>query len=269
MTSQYSPREYWSEIADTYGQPDGEGLAPVLHPNVPDWYNRAIDALQFRAVLRGLEVAKLVAGMTILDVGCGTGRWLRRFENLGFRPAGLDMTVGMLSLARKNLTRSPLVGGESFRLPFNDATFDAVSDITVVQHQPHSCQPQAIAEMLRVIKPGGKLILMELIRGKGDHIFPRSPQAWINGVTSFGASLIGWFGEEFMLLDRAFVNFSHLFVSKNLVKTNQPRGRVHLAHELYWNARRVVTPLSAQLDPILGRVCPQKFATHGVFIFGK
>jgi cyclopropane fatty-acyl-phospholipid synthase-like methyltransferase len=78
MNPPYSPNRYWTEIADEYSRADDDGLAPVLHPNVPDWYNQTIDAMQFGAVLRALDVAKLEKGSRILDVGCGTGRWLRR-----------------------------------------------------------------------------------------------------------------------------------------------------------------------------------------------
>ena len=144
----------------------------MLHPGAPLWFNQLIDAAQFRAVLRAFDLATLQSGARILDVGCGTGRWLRRYEVMGFHPTGIDATLPMLSLARKNRTFSSLVAGESFRLPFADCAFDGVSDITVVQHIPYVSQPQALSEMLRVLKPGGRLCWTELIRGKGAHIFP-------------------------------------------------------------------------------------------------
>src|SRR5450631_717002 len=208
MTKSYSPRNYWNEAAKTYNESDEEGLGPVLHPNVPSWYNRTIDAIQLRAVLRAIRIAKLDPGSRILDVGCGTGRWLRRYESLGFCPMGVDATLAMLALALKNRTNSPLVAGESFSLPFADSTFDATSDIIVLQHLLPEYQPRAVCEMLRVIKPGGRLILMELIRGHGTHIFPRSPQGWIDSANASGASLVSWFGQEFMLVDRAFVKIA-------------------------------------------------------------
>src|SRR3984957_4174498 len=271
MNPPYSPNRYWTEIADEYGRADDDGLAPILHPNVPDWYNQTIDAMQFSAVLRALSVAKLERGSRILDVGCGTGRWLRRYERLGYRPTGLDLTFGMLSLARKNRTQSPLVGGELFRLPFKDSSFDAVSDITVVQHQLPTSQPRSIAEMLRVLKPGGRLILIELIRGKGNHIFPLSPRNWIDLVTSAGATLVNWFGQEFMLMDRAFVTLARLLVHGRDHQTIslQTVNSDSLSREMFWKIRRLSAIISARIDPTVGRIFPGKLATHAVFIFVK
>ncbi|HXM05083.1 MAG TPA: class I SAM-dependent methyltransferase [Chthoniobacterales bacterium] len=271
MSEPYAPREYWTEIANAYSQGDGDGLAPVLHPNVPDWYNRIIDRLQHGALLRALDIAKLDVGSQVLDIGCGTGRWLRRYEGLGYRPTGIDLTAGMLSLARKNRTRSPLVGGESCRLPFKDASFDAVSDITVIQHQLPASQPRSIAEMLRVLKPGGRLILIELIRGKGNHIFPLSPRNWINLVTSAGATLVDWFGQEFMLMDRAFVTLARLLVRGRDHQTIslQAVNSASLSREMFWKIRRLSAIISARIDPTVGRIFPGKLATHAVFIFVK
>jgi SAM-dependent methyltransferase len=271
MIEPYAPRKYWTEIADAYNQGNGDGLAPVLHPGVPDWYNRIIDMLQHRALLRALDIAKLGVGSHILDIGCGTGRWLRRYDDLGYRPTGIDLTSGMLSLARKNRTRSPLVGGESFQLPFKDSTFDAVSDITVIQHQMRTSQRRSLAEMLRVLRPGGRLILIELIRGKGNHIFPLSPRDWIDLVASSGATLVDWFGEEFMLVDRAFVTLARLLVRGKYHDTIslQDVRAASLSREVFWKIRRLTATVSARIDPTVSRIFPGNLATHAVFIFLK
>ena len=205
VMSAYSPKEYWTGVADEFRSADAAGLAPVLHFGAPTWFNRLIDKLQFRAVRRALAMAEIPRGALVFDVGCGTGRWLRRYKELGFQATGVDATPGMLGRAIECGTTAPLIAGEACYLPFADATFDCVSDITVVQHIPRSLQPQALREMMRVLKPGGRLILMELIRGEDAHIFPRSPQDWIQQVALFGGKPIGWFGQEYLLLDRFFV----------------------------------------------------------------
>jgi hypothetical protein len=47
----YSPKDYWSNLAEGFESMDRSGFAPVLHPQAPSWLNEAIDALQFRACL--------------------------------------------------------------------------------------------------------------------------------------------------------------------------------------------------------------------------
>jgi ubiquinone/menaquinone biosynthesis C-methylase UbiE len=272
----YSPKEYWTGVAEDFRSADATGFAPVLHPDAPAWFNRMIDGLQFRAVQRALAIAAVPHGARILDVGCGTGRWLRRYGAIGYQPTGLDATPAMLQIARQQGTVAPLIAGEAHRLPFTNATFDCVSDITVVQHIQPTLQSEALGEMLRVLKPGGKLILMELIRGKGAHIFPRSPQDWIQQAISRGAKQVAWFGQEFLLLDRAFTHVAQSIAGRNGSRTRDgalPDASVPhpitAARGAYWALRRITAPLSAWTDPIAERICPAAFATHGVFVFQK
>jgi len=274
--SAYSPKEYWTGVADNFRSVDAAGLAPVLHPGAPAWFNRLIDRLQFRAVRRALTLADIPRGSRVLDVGCGTGRWLRRYQALGFQATGVDATLGMLGLAAERGTNAPLVAGEATQLPFADAEFDCVSDITVVQHIPRSLQPQALHEMVRVLKPGGCLVLMELIRGQDAHVFPRSPQDWIRQTESCGAKPIGWFGQEYLLLDRFFALAARTLVggNGNQAKVDsaplQPTSKhSSSARRIFWSIRHVTAPLSAWADPAAEKICPGRFATHGVFVFRK
>jgi SAM-dependent methyltransferase len=272
----YSPKEYWTDVAETFCSADAAGLAPVLHPGAPIWFNQQIDDLQRRAVQRALTLAVVASGESVLDVGCGTGRWVRRFQELGLQATGVDATAPMLRLARKYGTLSPLLAGEAFRLPFADAAFDCVSDITVVQHIPRSLQPKALAEMLRVLKPGGRLILMELIRGRDKHIFPRTPNDWIQQVTECGADLVGWFGQEFLLLDRLFVRIVQAIAGRNGSHSRSESipgvpasARSSPARRAYWGIRHITVPFSAWTDSVCEKTFPARFATHGVFVFRK
>lgn len=272
--STYSPKEYWTGVADRAGGGDAAGFAPVLHPDAPEWFNRLMDDLQWRAVRRALEIAAIPPGARILDVGCGTGRWLRRYLEFGFQPTGVDATQGMLRLARSRRTVSPLVAGESFRLPFADSAFDSVSDITVAQHIPADLQPAALAEMMRVLKPGGALILFELIRGKGAHIFPRAPKDWTELAARLGGKLAGWFGQEFLLFDRAFVRLARAIARRPNAspQSNAPAAPIRPrsgAQSVYWGLRHATAPLSAWLDPVAQKILPNSLATHGVFVFLK
>jgi len=272
--SAYTPKEYWASVADNFRSADG--LAPVLHPGAPVWFNELIDQLQIRAVECALALAEVPRGSHILDVGCGTGRWLRRYQHLGFQPMGVDATSGMLDRAIENGTTAPLTAAEATRLPFADSKFDCVSDITVAQHIPRSLQPQAVCEMVRVLKPDGILILMELIRGEAGHIFPRTPKDWIQQVTSCGAKSIGWFGQEYFLADRFFVRAVRMLMERNGSQASTEATPLQassrhssVARRIYWGLRHVTAPLSAWTEPLAARMCPRRFATHGVFIFRK
>lgn len=279
----YSPKEYWSSLADDSNSADASGFAPILHPLAPEWFNQLIDKLQFRAVRRALKLAAVPRGTRFWDVGCGTGRWVRRYGELGFSAVGVDATVGMLRIARAHGTSAPLTAGLAQNLPFSDAVFDCLSDITVVQHIPYELQAKALHEMVRVLKPGGRMILMEVICGKNSqvgkdsHVFPREPRDWVSEVEHHGASLIDWFGQEFFFVDRTFVHLSQSFFGRkgNLVKQVQCSSsysrsqRSSIAHRVYWRIRHMTVLFSVWADPAAEKLIPASFATHGIFVFRK
>jgi SAM-dependent methyltransferase len=279
----YSPKEYWSSLAGGGNSVDASGLAPILHPLAPAWFNQVIDNLQFSALRRALALAAVAPGARFLDVGCGTGRWVRRYGELGFSAMGVDATIGMLQMARAHDTRAPLTTGLAQSLPFCDAAFDCLSDITVVQHIPYEFQSRALQEMVRVIKPGGRMILMEVICGKGahigkdSHVFPREPRDWISEVERWGASLIGWFGQEFLLADRLYVRLAQTLSGRkgNFVKQvksasyHSSSRKSSLVHRVYWRLRHITVPFSVWSEPAVARICPASLATHGMFVFRK
>ena len=273
----YSPKEYWAGLAEQYDSIDSSGLAPILHPGAPSWFNEAIDHLQFRALQRAIAIAKLSPGARFLDVGCGTGRWVRRYQELGFSAVGVDATIGMLRIARSHRTTCPLAASLAYNLPFSNNVFDCISDITVVQHIPYSLQPETLREMVRVLKPGGRIILFELIRGAGLHIFPREPQDWIREVESCGAKLLGCFGQEYFFADRLFVRLAQKLSGRKgsdagyvqAISHNSSSVKNSLTRRLYWQMRRIIVPFSVWLEPVFTNIFSASTATHAVFVFRK
>ena len=273
----YSPKDYWANLAEGFESMDRSGFAPILHPQAPPWFNHVIDNSQFRALRRALAIAAILPGARFLDVGCGTGRWVRRYAELGFSPVGVDATFGMLRIACSHHTNVPLAVGLAQSLPFSDSVFDCLSDVTVVQHIPYDVQSTALREMVRVLRPGGRIILLELTRGQGSHIFPRRPRDWISEVESHGTSLIDWFGEEFFLPDRLFVVLAqavygrkgkHIEETQSTSPTYSSK-KSSLTRRLYWGLRRITVPFSAWTEPAMARICPAFLASHGVFVFRK
>jgi len=272
----YSPKEYWAGLSERYDSVDSSGLLPILHPEAPLWFNEAIDHIQFRALRRAVEIANFSPGARFLDVGCGTGRWVRRYRELGFSPVGVDATLGMLRVARSHQTACPLAAGLAYNLPFSNDAFDCISDITVVQHIPYELQPEALREMTRVLKPGGIMILLELIRGAGFHIFPRRPEDWIREAESFGVTLIDCFGQEYFFPDRLFAGLTQTLFRR---RGSQARGQVmshdssskenSLTRRLYWQMRRIIVPFSVLMEPVFVNILPASAATHAIFVFRK
>lgn len=104
-----------------------------------------------------------VPGGRVLDVGCGTGRNLALFGN-GVRAIGLDPCSQSLRKARRRAPGVPLVRARAEALPFRDGAFDAV--VSGLVFCSVSDVPRALAEVRRVLRPGGVLRMLEHVRSK-------------------------------------------------------------------------------------------------------
>ena len=118
-----------------------------------------------RAILRKLRAGWGVRPLRILDVGCGTGVFASRIRSAlpGARVWGVDLVAGMLNKGRARwkdqADRLAPVQGDSERLPFAEGSFDVVTCANSFHHYPR--QDRAVAEMRRVLKPGGRLMLID------------------------------------------------------------------------------------------------------------
>lgn len=98
-------------------------------------------------------------GDAVLDLAAGTGTSSQPFRDAGARVVPCDFSIGMLQVGKKQLPHLPFTAGDGTRLPFRDATFDAV---TISFGLRNIVDPLAgLAEMRRVTKPGGRLVVCE------------------------------------------------------------------------------------------------------------
>lgn len=106
------------------------------------------------------------ADKTLLDVGCGDGALATELARRGAIVTGLDADPAMIADARRRTeieaTQLRLIEGQAENLPFNDAAFDCVLAVTVLCFIRDA--ERAVAEMARVLKPGGRLVIGELGR---------------------------------------------------------------------------------------------------------
>jgi demethylmenaquinone methyltransferase/2-methoxy-6-polyprenyl-1,4-benzoquinol methylase len=109
-----------------------------------------------RAVAQALDVAP---GERVLDLGAGTGTSSLPFAAAGATVVPCDFSLGMLREGKKRHPELPLTAGDATRLPFADGVFDAVT-ISFALRNVHDTDA-GLREMLRVVKPGGRLVICE------------------------------------------------------------------------------------------------------------
>jgi len=99
-------------------------------------------------------------GQLVLDLAAGTGTSSRVFTAAGARCVACDFSLGMLQVgARRPASGLRFVAGDALALPFADAAFDAVTISFGLRNVADT--GQALAELLRVTRPGGRLVVCE------------------------------------------------------------------------------------------------------------
>jgi ubiquinone/menaquinone biosynthesis C-methylase UbiE len=134
-------RRYYDEFAERYDDHRGG--------RVSGGYHDLVDELEMGFLER------FAAGREVLEVGCGTGLLLERMRRFAATAVGVDLSPGMLERARAR--GLDVHHGSVTALPFGDASFDVVCSFKVLAHvrEIHL----AMSEMLRVLRPGGALVV--------------------------------------------------------------------------------------------------------------
>ena len=129
-------------------------------------YDKANDLLSFGSARNWRKkVAKLVnsqPGQTILDLAAGTGSSSVVFVREGVRVVAADFSKGMLEEGKRRHPELEFVYADASNLPFADNEFDTVTISFGIRNVEKT--EIALAEMLRVLKPGGKLVVCEFSR---------------------------------------------------------------------------------------------------------
>lgn len=117
---------------------------------------------------RLLVPAQLRPGESVLDVGCGTGSLAivaKRHVGAAAEVQGIDPSPEMIARARSKARKARLdvsfTEGTAESLPFPDATFDVALSTVMLHHLRRSTRELAVAEMKRVLKPGGRVLVVD------------------------------------------------------------------------------------------------------------
>ena len=160
--------------------------AKIEHADVPSVYEAAAPVYDLwgrltetKARRRCLELAQVRDGEAVLEVAVGTGLTFTEIlkRNPSGRNEGIDLTPAMLERAEQKAAQTgirnyQLQVGDAYQLAFADATFDLVVNSFMFDLLPEEDFPVVLAEFKRVLRTGGRFVLVNM--GKGSH--------WYNGL---------------------------------------------------------------------------------------
>ena len=139
------------------------------------YYDALIDPPN--AVMRriGLSMVPPHEGMTVLEVGCGTGSNLLLYQQAGCDVAGVDLSPSMLDVARVKLGETADLGlCDASDMPFEDGSFDLVTAFLALHEMPATVRESVMDEMVRVTGSDGHVLVVDFNPGP-----LRFPKAWL------------------------------------------------------------------------------------------
>lgn len=251
-------------------------LGHNLYRGMPAWFNAFFDHFQRKVIGSWVQTCRLQPGMTALDVGCGTGRWIGLMTGMNQRAFGVDVGFQGLRFAREQWRQAQLVQGRLPFLGFTGAIFDWAVSMTVIQHLPPEDQFKTLLEIHRLLKPGGYLLLCESIdvHDRSDHVFPHSPKEWAVQFRQAGFEILDHRGCEFI----PFIKGFHWIRDRGLLKSTATsrRGLEVSSVASFLENRPVLAFLirgvlwiSYPLEALAERVFPKHWARLGCFLLRK
>lgn len=190
----------------------GHASAPYLRRDVQDALGPALRPGGSATTKRALALRPLPAGSRVLDIGCGLGATVRLLrERFKLRAYGLDLTPELLAQARQEHQDAGLLCGSATSVPLRSSVLDAVFMECVLSLCP---DPAAVlAEAVRVLRPGGMLVLSDVYRRDPDFAGGPNASGCLRGaatrydlharIDAAGLSVLTWEDHSRLLADCA------------------------------------------------------------------
>jgi demethylmenaquinone methyltransferase/2-methoxy-6-polyprenyl-1,4-benzoquinol methylase len=156
-------------------------IAPVYDP-----MNRLMTAGLDRRWRRETAAAVVRPGDRVLDLCCGTGDLALAAAEAGGKVTGLDFSEAMLERARRKEPAIEWVAGDALALPFADDSFEAVTIGFGLRNLADA--GRGLAEMRRVLSPGGRVAILEITRPRG--VLRPFYRFWFDGVIPLAGKVL-------------------------------------------------------------------------------
>lgn len=142
------------------------------YDDIADVYDQRYDhrdrGKQYYDHIAQAVLSQIGTGGDLLDIGCGTGLFIRRFLKTGGNVTGIDISTGMIRRAAPLFPKVNFVVGNAEFLPFEENTFRSISSLLAFSYLTRP--ERTMADCLRILRPGGRLAVCTL----GKNVFTSS-----------------------------------------------------------------------------------------------
>ena len=198
-----------------------------MNKQVKDFYNTHWERFDISRVRIWKYVKEFTSTLpkesTVLDVGCGNGKNIKYMLDNQIQASGIDFSEKLVQVCRKK--DLDVCYGDTLDIPYPDNTFDNIISIAVVHHlKEEEDRIQAIEEMIRICKPGGKILIsMWSVEQTGNELQNRS--------FTYGDNQVKWENTTryYFVYDEPHIKeFILHFINKHYVKLMWERGNWYI-----------------------------------------
>ena len=246
----YDPKTYWNDKAKS-----AKGNHILASCGNNEYENECMHQAQLHALNTVIDQQIDIKGKTILDFGCGSGRWVEFFCNLGAKYIGVDISDEMIELSKSRYPDNSFITLKDHKIPLETDSCDFVFSIAVIHHNRPPQQEEMLGEIARILKPGGYLFLFESLGTvQWERMFPHPMSEWIKMVEQYNFDCIMHRGYSY-------------FVLCNLV--NDVARRLHIPRVYSWRPwrPRLLLKLDAKLSPSISHRLSGKYHDRGAMLF--
>lgn len=127
---------------------------------ISETYDKRYEADEMNPISEYLQKSSVGITGNVLELGCGTGHWLRNFDRSKYKLFGLDLSIGMLKIARRKIPDLNIINSDAIKTPFKPNQFDLLYCVNMVHFIKNKHELIRTAKYL--LKPKGKIILVGL-----------------------------------------------------------------------------------------------------------
>ncbi|VAW08539.1 hypothetical protein MNBD_ACTINO01-1118 [hydrothermal vent metagenome] len=141
-------------------------MSSDAYAGIARYYDRLLEPVNAPLRVAGLRMHPPTEGMTVLDVGCGTGAHLEAYVDAGAACTGIDASPAMLGQARARLgDRAELIHGDASGMPFDDGSFDLIFTSLFLHELEPDIRDSVLGEIVRVVHPDGRILIIDYRNG--------------------------------------------------------------------------------------------------------
>ncbi|MGH7425533.1 MAG: class I SAM-dependent methyltransferase, partial [Candidatus Methylomirabilales bacterium] len=213
-------------------------------------------------------------GDVAVDVDCGTGRWTRELSRRGLRACGFDVAPTMVSRAQELAPRILFTVASAACLPVASASQQVATSVTVLHHLPPEEQSAAVAELARVLRPGGWCLAVVLLDSlpSGRWCYPRNQSVWLELFRDHGLRAVRWRREEFLtpaILLQWFARGLAATLGRSHARGERPGVVARYGGKLYQGLHRLSVGASYPLEAAAATWFPNAPSTGLAALFVK